>query len=84
MHGNDGLSPRVVALGLVKDDMTATNRIAGEVFASELGGGRELLPEGPILVLNVLSEHRWVMTHLQTDIEVYMFTEEPPIKDTPY
>lgn len=65
MNGDDSLAPGIVTLGAVEDNMAAANGSHCEVLATKLGGSCELLPEGPILVLNVLGKHRRMVTHLQ-------------------
>ena len=48
----------------MEDDMAAANGGDSKVLAPELGHSGELLPEGPVLVLNILGKHWWVVTHL--------------------
>ena len=64
MNGDNRLAPGIVTLGAVEDNMAAANGSYCEVLATKLGGSCELLPEGPILVLNVLGKHRRMVTHL--------------------
>lgn len=64
MNSDDGLAPRVMALGPMEDNMAAANGSHCKVLAPELGHGCELLPKRPVLVFNVLGKHWRVVTNL--------------------
>ena len=71
---NDSWPPSSVAtLAPMEDEMSAANGIAGDVFAYETDRHSPLLPEDPVLVLEVMGKHWRVVTHLDVYQCRYMY-----------
>ena len=64
MNNDGGSPPCVVALASMEDEVTAANGIAGHILAPEADGHGPLLPEDPVSMLNVVSEHRRMVANL--------------------
>ncbi len=68
MDGCGDFGPGVVALSLVYNYMTATQRIDHQILATKLRRYCVLLPEDPILVFHMHGKHRRMVAHLQTHV----------------
>jgi len=64
MDGHGNLSPCVVALGPMEDQVAVTNWVADSVLSPELGGEGVFLPECPVLALSMHCKHGRVVANL--------------------
>lgn len=68
MNGNDHFVPSIVAAWAMEHNMHSSNGKALEVLSSKFTSQSVLLPEGPVLVLTVHSQHWRMVADLQ---EIY-------------